>query len=102
METTQGSTETTAENTSPVETNTNTQEQAAAQSSGEQAQAQVTPQLKKFKLKVDGEEFEEELDLSNEAELVKRLQLAKAAEKRITQAKTEKQKAMEILKRMIG
>lgn len=55
------------------------------------------PQLKKFKLKVDGEEFEEELDLSNEAELVKRLQLAKAAEKRIGQAKSEKQKAMEIL-----
>ena len=55
-------------------------------------------QLKKFKLKVDGEEFEEELDLSNEAELTKRLQLAKAAEKRIGQAKAEKQKAMEILK----
>lgn len=56
------------------------------------------PQLEKFKLKVDGEEFEEEFDLSNREELTKRFQLAKAAEKRIGQAKTEKQKAMEIIK----
>lgn len=56
------------------------------------------PNLKKFKLKVDGEEVEEELDLNNEQDLIKRLQLARAAEKRISQAKSEKQKAMEILK----
>lgn len=74
-----------------------TQEQTTTQGAAEQTQPSVTPNLKKFKLKVDGEEFEEELDLSNEAELTKRLQLARAAEKRISQAKTEKQKAMEIL-----
>jgi hypothetical protein len=75
-----------------------TQEQGTEQSSTEQAQPQTTPQLKKFKLKVDGEEFEEEIDMSNEGELIKRLQLAKAAEKRIGQSKAEKAKAMEILK----
>jgi hypothetical protein len=77
---------------------TPTQEQGTAQGSAEQAQPQATPQLKKFKLKVDGEDFEEEIDLSNESELIKRFQLAKAAEKRIGQSKAEKQKAMEVLK----
>jgi hypothetical protein len=36
--------------------------------------------------------------LSNESELIKRFQLAKAAEKRIGQSKAEKAKAMEVLK----
>lgn len=37
--------------------------------------------LRKFKLKVNGEEFEEELDLNDEKELTKRFQLAKAAQR---------------------
>jgi hypothetical protein len=41
---------------------------------------------RKFKLKVDGEELEDEIDLSNEQELIKRLQLAKAAQKRMQEA----------------
>lgn len=41
---------------------------------------------KKYKLKVDGEEIEDEIDLSNEQEIVKRLQLAKAAQKRMQEA----------------
>lgn len=105
METTQGSTTTTATPpTSSAQTETSAttaqakEEQGTAQGSTEQAQSQTAPQIKKFKLKVDGDDFEEEIDLSNEAELVKRFQLAKAAEKRISQSKAEKQKAMEILK----
>lgn len=98
METTQGSATTTAETGNTSQTTADSQEQGTAQGSSEQNRSQPTPQLKKFKLKVDGEEFEEELDLSNEAELTKRLQMAKAAEKRISQAKSEKQKALEILK----
>lgn len=41
--------------------------------------------LKKFKLKVDGEEFEEEIDMNDEKEIVKRLQLAKVASKRMSE-----------------
>lgn len=41
---------------------------------------------KKFKLKVDGEEIEEEIDLSNDEEMVKRLQLAKASQKRMQES----------------
>lgn len=94
-------TTTTTETAAPVQTTEATATTETTENKGqttEQTETKTEPQLKKFKLKVDGEEFEETLDLSNEAELVKRLQLAKAAEKRITQAKTEKQKAMEIAK----
>jgi hypothetical protein len=51
-------------------------------------------QLKKFKLKVDGKEFEEELDLSDEAELTKRFQLAKAAQSRMAE-KAHLEKSLE-------
>ena len=51
---------------------------------------------KKFKLKVDGEEFEEEVDLSNEEYLIKELQLAKAAKKRMAEAYNDKKKAFEL------
>lgn len=40
---------------------------------------------KKLKLKVDGEEFEEEFDFGNEAELIKQLQLAKVSQKRMNE-----------------
>lgn len=49
----------------------------------EQKQEQTIQNLKKkLKLKVDGEEIEEEIDLANEEELVRRLQKAKAFDKR--------------------
>jgi hypothetical protein len=50
-----------------------------------QKQAEVSSK-KKYKLKVDGEEIEDEIDLANEQEIVKRLQLAKAAQKRMQEA----------------
>jgi hypothetical protein len=53
--------------------------------------------LKKFKLKVDGEEIEEEFDLSNEEALIKELQLAKAAKKRMAEAQDAKRKAYELM-----
>ena len=53
----------------------------------QQEQKQIENSLKKkFRLKVDGEEVEEEIDLSNEQELIKKLQLAKAAQKRMQEA----------------
>lgn len=45
---------------------------------------------KKYKLKVDGKEEEDELDLSNEQEVIKRLQLAKVAQKRMQESATDK------------
>lgn len=54
--------------------------------------------LKKFKLKVDGEEIEEEIDLADEARLVKELQLARAAKKRMAEAQDEKRKLFELAK----
>ena len=53
---------------------------------------------KKFKLKVDGEEIEEEIDFNDEAGIVQRLQLAKAAKKRMAEAVNARKQAMEIVK----
>lgn len=47
--------------------------------------AKIESQKRKFKLKVDGQEFEEELDLSNEEEIKKHLQMSKASQKRMQQ-----------------
>jgi len=55
-------------------------------------------QLRKFKLKVDGEEFEEEIDLNDETAITTKLQLAAAAKKRMTEAVDQKRKAFEIIK----
>lgn len=60
--------------------------------------AEVKSMKEKFKLKVDGEEIEEELDWNDKESIKNKLQLAAAAKKRIGEAKTEKQKAMEILR----
>jgi hypothetical protein len=49
---------------------------------------------KKFKLKVDGKEVEEEVDFNDEEGMIKRLQLGKAAQKRMQEA-TELRKAAE-------
>jgi len=46
------------------------------------AEKEVEKRLKKLKLKVDGKEIEEELDLDDEERLVKELQMAKMGQKR--------------------
>jgi hypothetical protein len=55
---------------------------------------------KKFLLKVDGEEFEEEFDLSDEESLKKELQLARAAKKRMAEAAEIKKKNFEIMQQL--
>lgn len=59
--------------------------------------AQAKSMREKFKLKVDGEEFEEEIDLADKDGLTKRLQLSAAAQKRMAEAKAEKKKAWDII-----
>lgn len=58
--------------------------------------------IKKLKLKVDGEEFEEEFDLGNEQALIKELQLARAAKKRMAEAQEAKRKAYEVMQAVDG
>ena len=61
------------------------QEEQASVENQEQAPEKISQEtqklIKKLKLKVDGEEIEEEIDLNDEARLVKELQLARAAKK---------------------
>jgi hypothetical protein len=64
----------------------------------ETAPQQVVPNKKKFVLKVDGEDVEEEIDLNDEEGMKARLQLARAAKKRMSEAVAEKKKAFEIIK----
>lgn len=64
----------------------------------EETPAQVQANKKKYMLKVDGEDIEEEIDLNDDVGMTKRLQMARAAEKRMKSAATEKQKAFEIIK----
>jgi hypothetical protein len=79
------STETSSENSESIEAE-------LAQAESELSQNKATDEVqksseqsskKKYKLKVDGEEFEDEIDFANEQEIIKRLQLAKAAQKRM-------------------
>lgn len=55
---------------------------------------------RKLKLKVDGEEVEEELDLGNEEELKKRLQKARAFDKRSQELASFKSQVDEFLKQL--
>lgn len=80
-----------------VESQETTQEVEQLEKKEEPSKEEVKQaMLKKFKLKVDGEEFEEEIDLNDEAYITKQLQLAKAAKKRMEEAQQEKRKAYEI------
>lgn len=45
-------------------------------------QKEIEKRIKKLKLKVDGKEFEEEIDLDNDEELTRHLQMSKMAQKR--------------------
>lgn len=57
-------------------------------------QKELAKQLKKFKLKVDGKEEDFELDLNNEEEVKKHLQMSRASQRRMQEA-TELRKAAE-------
>lgn len=59
---------------------------------------QAQKQLKKFKLKVDGEEFEEEIDLSDDAAIIKKLQMAKVSQKRMSETAQFKKEIEQFIK----
>jgi hypothetical protein len=66
----------------------------------EKPQETINNLKKKFLLKVDGEEFEEEFDLSDEEAIKKELQLARAAKKRMAEAAEIKKKNFEIMQEL--
>ena len=82
-------------------TDLETQEEQAPQGTEEQSGHKVSEEtqklIKKLKLKVDGEEIEEEIDLNDEARLVKELQLARAAKKRMQEAQDAKRQAFDLV-----
>lgn len=60
------------------------------------AQAPV-PNKKKYKIKVDGQEFEEELDLNDDEGIKRHIQMSKAAQKRMSESAKIKQQAEQFL-----
>lgn len=60
---------------------------------------EINNNLKKFLLKVDGKEVEEEIDLSNEEQLKRHLQLSRVAQKRMQEASELKKQAMAEIQR---
>jgi hypothetical protein len=75
------------------------QETVQAEPTQEAAPVEVKPQpnKKKFKVKVDGNEEEMELDLNDEATLVKHLQMSKAASKRMNEAAVTRKQAEQFI-----
>lgn len=72
--------------------------QSTTETQSQPTQAEVKAMKEKFTYTIDGENVEEEFDLSNKEELRKRLQLGHAAKKRMAEASAEKRKAIEIVK----
>jgi hypothetical protein len=83
-------------NTAPVSEVSSTETAQPETKAESQAPAQSFKE--KFKLKVDGEEIEEEIDWNDKATLTKKLQLARAAEKRMGEAGSVKAQALQIIK----
>lgn len=56
--------------------------------------------IRKLKLKIDGKDVEEEIDLNNDQELAKHLQLSKVAQKRMQESAEERKKIEYILQNL--
>lgn len=60
-------------------------------------QAVIQPNKKKYKIKVDGNEEEMELDLNDEATIIRHLQMSKAASKRMNEAAITRKQAEQFI-----
>lgn len=87
-----------AENSAPDTQGDVTQNQEGQQT----AEAQAAKNLKRLKLKVDGQEIEEEIDLNDEETLKRHLQMSKAAQKRMSEAAKARQQAEQLVKMFQG
>ena len=73
------------------------QQQAEPQAKPTQEQIkQIEKNIQKFKLKVDGEEIEADLDLNDREAIIKELQMSRVAKKRMAEAQESKRKVYEI------
>lgn len=63
----------------------------------EENQPQPQATKKKFKLKVDGQEIEEEIDLADDETIKRHLQMSKAAQKRMSEAAQTKRQAEQFI-----
>lgn len=88
-----------AETSSPIESQAE-EPSSQSQPNAEPKQAMPAALKEKFKLTVDGEEFEEELDWNDKDSIRKKLQLARVSEKRMAEAKDAKAKAFNVAKMM--
>lgn len=70
----------------------------AAQKKGDISKAQATELKKKLKLKVDGQEIEEEVDFNDEENLKKHFQKSKAFDKRVQEFQSYKAQVDQLLK----
>lgn len=75
-------------------------EQEVDAGSESEASEAVQNMKRKLKLKIDGEEVEEEIDLSDEDALRRHLQLSKVAQKRMSEAARERKRAEEFMHRL--
>lgn len=82
-----------AESSAPVESSEGQQ-----QAEGQEAKPLTPSQKERIKLKVDGEEIEEEIDWNDKESRIRDRQLSLAAKKRMGEAVAEKRKAFEIIK----
>jgi hypothetical protein len=84
----------------PAATDTAPVSGTEATDSQDPVNGQPTPapkNVKKFKLKVDGQEVEEEVDLADEEGLKRHLQMSKAAQKRMSEAAKARREAEELV-----
>ena len=58
---------------------------------------EIQKMIRKFKLKVDGEEIEQEIDLNDEQRIIKALQMEAVAQKRVAEARDQKKKAFDLI-----
>lgn len=87
----------TSESKAPVEANKEANTEVNQSAKEQEAKPVAQPNKKKFKIKVDGNVEEMELDLNDEASLVRHLQMSKAASKRMNEAATTRKQAEQFI-----
>lgn len=91
-----------------TETSEESSEESIEGESQEPAKKEAAPKdeqkiesmIRKLKLKIDGQEIEEDYDLSNMDQLIKDIQMSRVAKKRMAEAHEAKKKAYELAQRL--
>jgi hypothetical protein len=81
-----------------VDSGVTTESQESGDATPKEAAKAIQAIKERFKYKIDGEDIEEEIDLNDKESLRQRLQKGYAADKRMSEARAAKQKALDIVK----